>query len=67
MIAPGAVERLGPATLPHRWACSREQFHFVAAEVEDPGAAVAPPTDGSPFEEGAALEWVGARRGAATL
>jgi hypothetical protein len=35
-----------------------ELFHFVAAEVADPAAAEPPPTDGSPFEEGAALRWV---------
>jgi ADP-ribose pyrophosphatase len=35
-----------------------ELFHFVSAEVRAPEEAVSPPTDGSPFEEGAALEWV---------
>ncbi len=58
VIAPAAVEALGPPSFPTPGMFS-ELFHFVAAEVIDPGAAVAPPTDGSPFEEGAALEWVG--------
>jgi ADP-ribose pyrophosphatase len=57
VIAPDAVERLGPASFPTSGMFS-ELFHFVAAEVRDPDAAVAPPTDGSPFEEGASLEWV---------
>jgi len=56
-VAAEAVERLGPATFPTPGMFS-ELFHFVAAEVTDPARAVAPPTDGSPFEEGAALEWV---------
>jgi ADP-ribose pyrophosphatase len=56
-VAADAVERLGPATFPTAGMFS-ELFHFVAAEVADPAHAVTPPTDGSPFEEGAALEWV---------
>ncbi len=56
-IAPDAVERLGAASFPTAGMFG-ELFHFVVAEVADPAAAVAPPTDGSPFEEGAALEWV---------
>ncbi len=56
-IAPATVERLGPASFPTAGLIS-ELFHFVAAEVADPGAAVPPPTDGSPFEEGARLRWV---------
>jgi ADP-ribose pyrophosphatase len=57
VIAPDAVERLGSASFPTSGMFS-ELFHFVAAEVKDPDAAVVPPTDGSPFEEGASLEWV---------
>jgi ADP-ribose pyrophosphatase len=57
IVAPEAVERLGAASFPTAGMFG-ELFHFVAAEVADPAAAVAPPTDGSPFEEGAALEWV---------
>jgi ADP-ribose pyrophosphatase len=56
-VDAGAVERLGPPSFPTAGLFA-ELFHFVAAEVAVPGAAVAPPTDGSPFEEGAALEWV---------
>ena len=56
-VAAEAVERLGPASFPTAGMFS-ELFHFVAAEVADPARAVAPPTDGSPFEEGASLEWV---------
>jgi 8-oxo-dGTP pyrophosphatase MutT (NUDIX family) len=56
-VAAAAVAPLGPATFPTPGMFS-ELFHFAAVEVADPAAAVAPPTDGSPFEEGAALEWV---------
>jgi ADP-ribose pyrophosphatase len=56
-VAAEAVERLGPASYPTAGLFA-EVFHFAAAEVADPRAAVAPPTDGSPFEEGASLEWV---------
>jgi len=56
-VAAEAVERLGPASFPTAGMFS-ELFHFVAAEVADPARAVVPPTDGSPFEEGASLEWV---------
>jgi 8-oxo-dGTP pyrophosphatase MutT (NUDIX family) len=56
-VAAGAVERLGPALFPTAGMFA-ERFYFAAAEVADPDAAVAPPTDGSPFEEGASLEWI---------
>lgn len=56
-VAAEAVERLGPASFPTAGMFS-ELFHFVAAEVADPALTVVPPTDGSPFEEGASLEWV---------
>jgi ADP-ribose pyrophosphatase len=56
-VAPVAVERLGPASFPTAGMFG-ELFHFVSAEVRAPEEAVSPPTDGSPFEEGAALEWV---------
>jgi ADP-ribose pyrophosphatase len=35
-----------------------EQFHFVCAEVPGDAPVVTPSGDGSPFEEGARLEWV---------
>jgi ADP-ribose pyrophosphatase len=56
-VAPADVVRLGAPSFP---TCGMfaEKFHFVAAEVRQPEAAVAPPTDGSPFEEGATLEWL---------
>jgi ADP-ribose pyrophosphatase len=56
-VAAEAVEALGPASYPTAGLFA-EVFHFVAAEVAHPRVAVAPPTDGSPFEEGASLEWV---------
>ena len=52
----GAVEALGPAMFPTPGMCP-ELFHFVAAEVKD-STATAPQGDGSPFEEGARLEWI---------
>lgn len=57
VVDAASVVRLGPASFPTSGMFS-ELFHFVAAEVHDPAAAVPPPTDGSPFEESAALEWV---------
>jgi 8-oxo-dGTP pyrophosphatase MutT (NUDIX family) len=56
-VVASAVERLGPASFPTPGMFA-ERFYFVAAEVLDPDAAESPPGDGSPFEEGAALEWV---------
>jgi len=49
------VELLGPPLFPSPGMCS-ELFHFVAAEVPDQ-VPVTPAGDGSPFEEGARLEW----------
>ena len=56
-VAPAAVEPLGPALFPTAGMFA-ELFWFAVAEVADPAAAVPPPTDGSPFEEGGRLEWV---------
>jgi ADP-ribose pyrophosphatase len=56
-IAPESVELLGPALHPTPGMCA-EKFHFACARVDDPGAAVRPPGDGSPFEEGARLVWL---------
>jgi ADP-ribose pyrophosphatase len=56
-IAPDDVERLGPSSFPTAGLLA-EVFHFAAAEVRDRDAAEHPPTDGSPFEEGAELVWV---------
>ena len=55
-VDPGSVERLGPPLYPSPGMCA-ELFHFVRAEVRDQVAAN-PQGDGSPFEEGARLEWV---------
>jgi ADP-ribose pyrophosphatase len=56
-IDPARVTRLGPPVFP-TVGMYPELFHMVAAEVIDPSAAEPPPTDGSPFEEGASVEWV---------
>lgn len=56
VVAPEAVEALGPPGFPTPGMFA-ERFFFVRAEVSDPGAAVVPPTDGSPFEEGASVAW----------
>ena len=56
VVAPERVERLGPPGFPTPGMFA-ERFWFVRAEVADPGAAIAPPTDGSPFEEGATVAW----------
>jgi ADP-ribose pyrophosphatase len=55
-VAPGAMERLGPPLFPTPGMCP-ELFHFLAAEVHDTAAAP-PEGDGSPFEQGARIEWV---------
>jgi ADP-ribose pyrophosphatase len=56
-IDPATVTRLGPAVFP-TVGMYPELFHLVAAEVPDPSQAEPPPTDGSPFEEGARIEWL---------
>ena len=56
-IDAATVTRLGAASFPTPGMFA-ELFHFVAAEVRDPDAAEPPPTDGSPFEEGATLQWL---------
>ena len=56
-VPPESVQTLGPALFPTPGMCA-EIFHFVCCEVA-PGAVTHPPSgDGSPFEEGARLEWV---------
>ena len=56
VVAPERVEQLGPPGFPTPGMFA-ERFWFVRAEVDDPGAAIVPPTDGSPFEEGATVAW----------
>jgi ADP-ribose pyrophosphatase len=58
-IDPARIERLGPPMYPTPGMCP-ELFHLVACEVSaaQAAAAVHPPGDGSPFEEGAAVRWV---------
>jgi ADP-ribose pyrophosphatase len=55
-VEPQAFERLGPPLFPTPGMCA-ELFHFVAAEVRD-AALSAPKGDGSPFEQGARIDWV---------
>jgi len=56
-VSASSVERLGPAAFPTPGMCA-EVFHLVRCEVA-PDTPVHPPSgDGSPFEEGARLEWV---------
>src|SRR5262249_48745062 len=50
------VEQLGPPLFPSPGMCA-ELFNFVAAEVPEQVPSL-PAGDGSPFEEGARLEWV---------
>lgn len=53
------IEPLGAPTYPTPGMCA-EQFRLVACEVDADARArmVAPPLDGSPFEEGATLRWL---------
>lgn len=53
----GEVRLLGPALFPSPGMCA-EQFHFAEAEVAKDAQALLPQGDGSPFEEGATLEWL---------
>ncbi|HZX93432.1 MAG TPA: NUDIX domain-containing protein [Myxococcales bacterium] len=57
LVAPAAVELLGPPLFPTPGMCA-EVFHFVCGEVAHGAKAHVPQGDGSPFEEGARLEWV---------
>jgi ADP-ribose diphosphatase len=56
-ISPASVEMLGPAAFPTPGMCA-EVFQFVCCEVAPDALAHPPGGDGSPFEEGARLEWV---------
>jgi len=55
-IPPSSVRNLGPAAFPTPGMCA-EIFHFVCCEVPADAVAHLPAGDGSPFEEGARLEW----------
>jgi 8-oxo-dGTP pyrophosphatase MutT (NUDIX family) len=55
-VDPRAIRLLGPSSFPTPGMCA-EAFHLVSCEVA-PDAVAHPVTgDGSPFEEGARLEW----------
>jgi 8-oxo-dGTP pyrophosphatase MutT (NUDIX family) len=56
-LAADAFFALGSPMYPTPGMCD-ERYCFVAGEVSDPGAAVEPTGDGSPFEEGADLAWI---------
>jgi 8-oxo-dGTP pyrophosphatase MutT (NUDIX family) len=55
-VDPASVRLLGPASFPTPGMCA-EIFHFVSCEVGADAVAHAVTGDGSPFEEGARLEW----------
>ena len=55
-VPPSSVRILGPAAFPTPGMCA-ELFHFVCCEVPADVVAHLPAGDGSPFEEGARLEW----------
>jgi 8-oxo-dGTP pyrophosphatase MutT (NUDIX family) len=56
-VPPASVEILGPPAFPTPGMCA-EVFQFVCCEVAPDALAHPPGGDGSPFEEGARLEWV---------
>ncbi len=56
-VEPDDVKFLGAGTFPSAGSMP-EKFWLTAAHVTDPSAAVSPPTDGSPMEEGARCWWV---------
>jgi ADP-ribose pyrophosphatase len=56
-VKPSDVQILGPPMFPTPGMCA-ELFHFAACEVQPTAVAGVPTGDGSPFEQGARLEWV---------
>ena len=56
-VPAASVQPLGPAAFPTPGMCA-EVFHFVRCEVAADAEAHPVKGDGSPFEEGARLEWV---------
>ena len=56
-VPPASVEILGPPAFPTPGMCA-EVFQFVCCEVAPDALALPPGGDGSPFEQGARLEWV---------
>jgi ADP-ribose pyrophosphatase len=56
-VTAASVQRLGSPMFPTPGMCA-ELFHFAACEVSPDAAAGPPQGDGSPFEEGARLEWL---------
>jgi ADP-ribose pyrophosphatase len=56
-VRPSDVQLLGPPMFPTPGMCA-EVFHFAACEVAPAAVAEPPLGDGSPFEQGARLEWV---------
>jgi 8-oxo-dGTP pyrophosphatase MutT (NUDIX family) len=56
-VEPASIKLLGPAVFPTPGMCA-EVFQFVRCEVSADAVAHPPAGDGSPFEEGARLEWV---------
>jgi len=56
-VSASNVRLLGPPMFPTPGMCA-ELFHFASCEVSPDAFSVAPRGDGSPFEEGARLEWI---------
>lgn len=56
-VEPASVDVLGPPMYPTPGMCA-ELFHFVCCEVAPGTEPERPSGDGSPFEEGARVEWV---------
>jgi ADP-ribose pyrophosphatase len=56
-VSSAQVQRLGPPMFPTPGMCA-ELFHFASCQVAPDAVAEAPQGDGSPFEQGARLEWL---------
>jgi len=56
-VPAAEVQPLGPPMFPTPGMCA-ELFHFASCEVPAEAVAEGPQGDGSPFEQGARLEWV---------
>jgi ADP-ribose pyrophosphatase len=65
-VEASSVKVLGPPMFPTPGMCP-ELFHFVSCEVDPHAKPHLPPGDGSPFEEGARLEWVTLREALSRL
>jgi 8-oxo-dGTP pyrophosphatase MutT (NUDIX family) len=61
-VSAADVELIGPASFATP-GLNAERFYFAACDVTNAGPPIVPEGDGSPFEEGATLDWIDLDRG----